>query len=67
MTEQQEPEQGAVAERRQDRYLGDVELTHWHTVLGRWFAAFARWLADTVVATPRRSSRSRSARRRRQR
>ena len=53
MTEQQESEQGAVAERRHDRYPGDVELAHGHTPLGRWLAAFARWLADTVAPTPR--------------
>lgn len=48
MTVEQQPEHGPRGERTQDTQVGDVELTHWRTRLGRWLASFARWTADTV-------------------
>ncbi len=46
--EQQQPEHGPHGERTQDTQVGDVELTHWRTRLGRWLAGFARWMGATL-------------------
>lgn len=39
------PDPGVAGELRKDRYLGDTDLTHWYTPLGRLVAAGAHWVA----------------------
>lgn len=46
--DEQKPEHGPRGERTQDTQVGDVQLTHWHTRVGQWMAAFARWMGDTL-------------------
>lgn len=41
-------EHGTRGERRQDTQIGGVELVHWHTRLGRAFAAIAARLGDLI-------------------
>ncbi|GAA3601242.1 phosphatase PAP2 family protein [Agrococcus terreus] len=41
-------EHGAEGERRQDAQVGDVELTHWRTLLGRTLARGGAWVGDRL-------------------